>query len=142
MQVKEIEYQLPSTLQTTNKIRYTVEGGGDIDFIVENNPDSISILVLSYQFQSRDDSLMVSKLEIDSLDLAALEAMFEGTTDIGGIIYQNDMLTGTWTYVYIEYNNDWLRVANETIIHELSFLYNLVCEKINMDLIRAVPFNL
>ena len=74
----------------------------------------------------------MSKLEIDSLDIAALESLFQGTVDIGGIIYQNDSPTGTWTYLYIEYNNDWLRVANETVIHELSSLYFLVCEKINI----------
>ena len=129
----EIEYQLPLTFQSTNKIRYNVEGGGEIDFIVENNLDSISIIVSSYQFQYRNDSFMMSKLDIDSLDLVILEAMFQGTIDIGGIIYQNDLLTGTWTYLYIEYNNDWLRVANETIIYELSSLYHLVCEKIDQD---------
>jgi len=130
---KEIEYRLPPTFQTTNTIRYNVEGGGEIDFVVENNLDSISIIVSNYQFQSRNDSLMVSKQDIDSLDLEILEAMFHGTIDIGGIIYQNDLLTGTWTYLYIEYNNDWLRVANETIIYELSSLYHLVCEKIDLD---------
>ena len=130
---KEIEYQLPSTFQSTNKIRYNVEGGGEIDFIVENNLDSISIIVLSYQFQSRNDSLMMSKLEIDSLDIVILEAMFQGTIDIGGIIYQNDLLIGTWTYLYIEYSNDWLRVANEAIINELSSFYHLVYEKIDIN---------
>jgi len=129
---KEIEFQLPPTFQSTNKIRYNVEGGGEIDFVVENNLDSISIIVLSYQFQSRNDSLMISKPDIDSLDLVMLEGMFQGTIDIGGVIYQNDLLTGTWTYLYIEYNNDWLRVANETIIYELYSLYHLVCEKIDM----------
>ena len=130
---KEIEYQLPPTLQSTNKIRYNVEGGGEIDFIVENNLDSISVIVSSYQFQSRNDSFMMSKLDIDSLDLVILEAMFQGTVNIGGIIYQNDLLTGTWTFLYIEYNYDWLRVANKTIIDELSSLYHLVCEKIDQD---------
>ena len=113
---KEIEYQLSSTFLSTDKIRYNVEGGGDMDFIVENNPDSLSITVLRFQFQNRNDSLMLSKLEIDSLDLLTIEAMFQGTIDIGGIIYKNELLTGSWTYLYIENNNDWLRVANETII--------------------------
>ena len=128
---QEIEYQLPSTFQPTNIIRYNVEGGGEIDFIIENNLDSISIIVSSYQFQSRNDSLMVYKQDMDSLDQVILGAMFQGSIDIGGIIYQNDLPTGTWTYLYIEYNNDWLRVANETIIIELTSLYHLVCEKIN-----------
>lgn len=130
---KQIEYQLPPTFQSTNKIRYNVEGGGEIDFIVENNLDSVSIIVSSYQFQSKNDSLMMSKRDIDSLDLVILEAMFQGTIDIGGIIYQNDLMTGTWTYLYIECNNDWLRAANGTIIDELKSLYNLVCSKINVN---------
>ena len=130
---KEIEYQLPSTFQSTNKIRYDVEGGGDINFIVEDNQDSISIIVLSFQFQNRNDSLMISKLDVDSLDLEILEAMFNGTIDIGGIIYRNDLLTGTWTYLYIEYQKNWLRVANENIIDELNSLYNLICDKLNID---------
>lgn len=129
----EIEYQLPPTFQSTNKIRYNVEGGGDIDFIVENNLDSISFIVLRFQFQDRNDSFMMSKLDVDRLDLEILEAMFNGTIDIGGIIYRNDLLTGTWTYLYIEYNDNWLRVANETIIYELHSMYNLVCGKINID---------
>ena len=128
---KEIEYQLSSTFLSTDKIRYNVEGGGDMDFIVENNPDSLSITVLRFQFQNRNDSLMLSKLEIDSLDLLTIEAMFQGTIDIGGIIYKNELLTGSWTYLYIENNNDWLRVANETIIRELSSIYQLVYGKIN-----------
>ena len=110
-----------------------MEGGGEIDFIVGNGPDSISIIVLSFQFQSRYDSLMMSKPEIDSLDLVILEAMFRGAIDIGGIIYKNDLLTGSWTYLYIEYNHDWLRVANQAIINELHSLYYLVCEKVDMD---------
>ncbi|MCJ7553576.1 MAG: hypothetical protein MUO34_06790 [Ignavibacteriaceae bacterium] len=97
---KEIEYKLPPTFEFTDKIRYTVEGGGDINFIVENNPDSISIIVLRFQFQDRNDSLMISKLDIDSLDLVILEAVFKGTINIGGIIYRNDLPTGTWTYIY------------------------------------------
>jgi hypothetical protein len=96
---KEIEYQLPTTFQSTNKIRYHVEGGGEIDFIIENNIDSISVIVLSYNFESRNDSLMVCKPELDSLDLVTLEAMIHGTINIGGIIYQNELLTGTWTYL-------------------------------------------
>jgi hypothetical protein len=131
---KEIEYILPPTFEFTDKIRYTVEGGGDIDFIVENNPDSISIIVLRFQFHDRNDSLMISKLDIDSSDLVILEAVFRGTINIGGIIYRNDLLTGTWTYMYIEYNKNWLRVANEAIIDELKSLYNLVCSKINVNL--------
>ena len=127
---REIEYQLPSTFQSTNKIRYNVEGGGEIDFIVENNQDSLLITISSYQFQSREDSLRVSKLDIDSLDFIFLEEMFQGTIDIGGIIYRNDLLTGSWTYLYIEYQNNWLRVANEAIINEFSSFYYFVCRRI------------
>ena len=128
---KEIEHQLPPTFQSTDKIRYNVEGGGDIDFIVENNPDSLSITISRFQFQNRNDSLMFSKPEIDSLDLFTIEAIFQGTIDIGGTIYKNELLTGSWTYLYIDYNENWLRVANETIIDELSSFYQLVYDKIN-----------
>ena len=127
---EEVEYQLPRTFQSTNKIRYNVEGGGEINFIVENNQDFFLITILSYQFQSRNDSLMVSKADIDSLDVIVLEKMFRGTIDLGGIIYRNDLLTGSWTYLYIEYRNNWLRVANQAIINELSSLYFLVCNRI------------
>ena len=128
---EEIEYQLPPTFQSTNKIRYDIEGGGEIDFIVENIQDTFLIILFSYQFRSRNDSLMIDKADIDSLDVIVLEEMFQGTIDIGGIIYRNNLLTGSWTYLYIEYRNKWLRVANETIIKELSSLYYLVCEKID-----------
>ena len=127
---EEVEYQLPRTFQSTDKIRYNVEGGGEINFIVENNQDFFLIIILSYQFQSRNDSLMVSKADIDSLDVIVLEKMFRGTIDLGGIIYRNDLLTGSWTYLYIEYRNNWLRVANQAIINELSSLYFLVCDRI------------
>jgi len=129
---KEIEYQLPPTYQSTGKIRYEVEGGGDINFIIKNKPDSILIFVLNYKFQSRNDSLMCPKSDIDSLDLVIIEAMFEGTIDIGGIIYKNDLLTGSWTYMYIEDNDGWLRTANETIINELSSLCQMVYVKLEM----------
>ena len=127
---EEVEYQLPRTFQSTNKIRYNVEGGGEINFIVENNQDFFLITILSYQFQSRNDSMLMSKVDIDSLDVIVLEKMFRGTIDLGGIIYRNDLLTGSWTYLYIEYRNNWLRVANQAIINELSSLYFLVCNRI------------
>ena len=130
---KEIEYQLPTTFQPTDKIRYNVEGGGQIDFFVENNLDSLYIFVLSYQFLPKNDSLTISKLDLDSLDLVTIEALFQGTINIGGIIYRNVLPTGTWTYLYINNNNTWLRVANETIINELFSFYHLVCENINKD---------
>ena len=127
---EEVEYQLPRTFQSTNKIRYNVEGGGEINFIVENDQDFFLIIILSYQFQSRNDSMLMSKVDIDSLDVIVLEKMFRGTIDLGGIIYRNDLLTGSWTYLYIEYRNNWLRVANQAIINELSSLYFLVCNRI------------
>lgn len=130
---KEIEYQLPPTFQSTSKIRYNVVGGGDINFIIENNQDSISILVVRFQFQDRNETFVISKLDADSADIVMLEAMFIGSMDIGGIIYRNDLATGTWTYLYIERDDDWLRVANETIITELSSLYNFVCSKIDIN---------
>jgi hypothetical protein len=129
---KEIEYQFPTTFQSTSKIRYTIEGGGDINFIIENKPDSISVVVSNYNFQSRNDSLMMHKQSIDSLDLVTIEALFAGTIDIGGVIYKNNLLTGSWTYVYIEYNEGWLRTANEMIINELSSFYQLVCKQLEM----------
>ena len=128
---KDIEYQLPSTFQSTDKIRYSVEGGGDINFIIENNPDSLSITILRYQFQNRNDSLKISRPDVDSLDLVIIDAMFQGTIDIGGVIYKNELLTGSWTYLYIDYNHNWLRVANEAIIGELSSFNRLVYQKIN-----------
>ena len=104
-----------------------------IDFFVENNLDSLYIFVLSYQFLPKNDSLTISKLDLDSLDLVTIEALFQGTINIGGIIYRNVLPTGTWTYLYINNNNTWLRVANETIINELFSFYHLVCENINKD---------
>jgi len=126
----EIEYQLPPTFQSTNKIRYTVEGGGEIDFIIENLPDSLTVIVLSFQFNARNDTLVIGKSEIDRSDREILASMFKGAIDIGGIIYRNELLTGTWTYLYIEYNDTWLRVANETIIVELRSLYNFVSARL------------
>ncbi len=123
---KEIAYQLPPTFQPTHKIRYDVEGGGDLDFIVENDPDSILVIVSRFKFQARNDSIMIGKPDIDRSDLEMLEALFNGTTNIGGTIYRHDLLTGTWTYLYIEADDTWLRVANEAIIGELHSLYNLV----------------
>ncbi len=124
--VNEIEYQLPPTSQPTAKIRYTVEGGGQIDFIIENKADSLSVIVLSFQFKARNDTFVISKSEIDRSDREILESTFKGAIDIGGIIYRNELLTGTWTYLYIEYNDNWLRIANETIRAELRSLYVLV----------------
>jgi len=128
---KDIEYQLSSTFQSTDNIRYNVEGGGNIDFIIENNPDSLSITISRYQHQNRNDSLKISKPDVDSLDLVIIDAMFKGTIDIGGVIYKNDLLVGSWTYLYIDNNQNWLRVANEDIIGELSSFNRLVNQKIN-----------
>lgn len=83
----EIEYQLAPTFQPTNQIRYNVEGGGDVEFIVEDNPDSISISVLRFQFQPYENTLIISKTEIDNPDLVIIDAIFKGTIDIGGVIY-------------------------------------------------------
>ena len=130
---KEIEYQLPPTLQSTSKIRYHVEGGGNIDFVIENKSDSISILVLHYQFQDKYETFIISKQETDSADMVLLEAMFRGSMDIGGIIYKNDLATGSWTYMYIDDNSTWLRVANEIILNELSSLYFFVVGKMDME---------
>jgi len=128
---KDIEYQLLPTFQSTDKIRYNVEGGGNIDFIIENNPDSLFIAISRYQHQNRNDSLKIIKLDVDSLDLVIIDAMFQGTIDIGGIIYKNDLLVGSWTYLYIDINNNWLRVANEDIIGELSSFNQLVNQRMN-----------
>jgi hypothetical protein len=60
--------------------------------------------------------------------------MFTGTIDIGGTIYRNDLSTGSWTYLYVDLNNEWLRVANENIIGELSSFYNLVYSKLSVGI--------
>ena len=130
---QEIAYLLPSTFQSTNQIRYIVEGGGDIDIIIENKQDSVSVRVLRFQFQTWDDSLMIGKTDIDSLDLVIINSIFKGTIDIGGVIYPKESPVGTWTFLYIFYDNNWLRIANETIIAELHSFYNLVYEKISVN---------
>ena len=130
---REIEYQLAPTFQATSQIRYNNEGGGDIEFIIENNPDSISVSIIRFQFQPYENTLIISKTEIDSPDLVIIDAIFKGTIDIGGVIYQNNSPVGTWTFLYIFYDNNWLRIANESIIGELRSFYNLVYEKISVN---------
>jgi hypothetical protein len=128
---REKEYQLSPTFQPTSMVKYVVEGGGDIIFTFANEPNSFLVSVERYQFQPRNDTLVLAKEMLDSLDVKVIEDLFAGHINIGGVIYRNDLPTGSWTYVYIAYNSDWLRIANESILVELVSVYRLVCEKLD-----------
>lgn len=130
---QEIAYQLDSTFKDTDKIRYAVSGGGEIDFTIQNYKDSLLFIISSYHFQDRNDSILSHSSELDSSDTSTLNQLFSGTLDIGGVIYQNDLETGSWTYLYIDSESAWIRIANEAILNELYSLYSFVSNQINIS---------
>jgi hypothetical protein len=114
-----LDYELPPTWQATDRIRYWVEGGGNIDFTIEDASDSFTVVVSQHEHETIDEVISVSKVDADSADVSLLASVFEGAINIGGTIYRAEAPTGTWTYLYIEHNDDWLRIANNAIICEL-----------------------
>ena len=124
----QVDYRLGPTWQATDSIRYSVEGGGNIDYTVEDAADSFTVHVSSYLYETKDEFFSLSKSGVAPSTVDLLEAMFEGTVNIGGTIYHSELETGTWTFVYVNRDSDWLRVANESIIEDLRPLDQLVRE--------------
>jgi hypothetical protein len=127
----EVEYELAPTRQPTERIRYRVEGGGNIDFAIADASDSLAVLVSRYQFETISELISVSKVDADSADVRLLESLFQGSINIGGTMYRNEAPTGTWTYLYIEHGDDWLRVANAAIIGESHSFAELVRDRLD-----------
>lgn len=114
-----IAYQLPTTSQATDSIRVLVEGGGNIDFTIADGADHFTVSVSAYDFAALSEVFDVPKADIGSPASDLADSMFAGSVDIGGTIYADDSETGSWTYVYIRDDGEWLRVASATLIDGL-----------------------
>lgn len=116
---ENIAYRLPATLQATDSIRYLVEGGGNIDFTIEDGADHFAVSVTTWEFADSSEMFEVPKADLGSPAADLADSLFAGTVDIGGTIYVDESATGTWNYVYIRNDREWLRVANESLIDGL-----------------------
>jgi hypothetical protein len=121
-----IEYTLADTRLPTDQVRYLVEGGGDIDFRIRPVSGFYMVQVLRYDFTSVDEELPISEAELDADDSYLLTSLFQGTVNIGGTILSSEAETGSWTYVYVNRNGAWLRVASQDVIDGLRSVHDKV----------------
>jgi hypothetical protein len=130
---QRVAYHLPPTMQATDSIRYWINGGGNIDFTIADSSETFSVHVTTYQFEEKDEVFSVDKSGIAQSTVDHLESIFDGAVDIGGTIYVNERETGTWTYIYINNGDDWLRIANESIIEGLRPFMGIVRDRLEAE---------
>lgn len=128
-----LDYRLPPTRHSTDRIRYLVEGGGNIDFTIAPSPGSFAVHVARYDYKRVDIDFSVDKSVTDPAIVALLDSLFQGAINIGGTLYRGAAPTGTWTYLYIGLNDDWLRVANATVIDGAHSFARLVRAHLDQD---------
>ena len=121
-----VDYRLTETYQVTDKIRYRVEGGGNIDFTIQAESSHYRIEVTQYDFGPVDQTFTLSEAELDIDDSLLLSSLMQGTINLGGTILTPQGPTGSWTYIYIQRDGAWLRVASGVVIDGLGSIYHLV----------------
>ena len=134
---RTIAYSLEPTFVPTDKIMHERSGGGAILYTVTPTGTGYSIRIISREGTSPSETLTVptDSLEPDHADIIA--GIFNGSTDIGGIIYEPppDILTGTWHTMKIKTSDSWLRIANSEAINALLALEQIVDKQTSAPLL-------
>lgn len=103
---KVVETASPSgETETRNRqILFVRNGGGNIEYTLQPQADSISIHIRKLRFKAADFSMKVSKSDIDSSAVKTIEQIINGELDLGTPDTTKRggmMMTGTWTFAYL-----------------------------------------
>lgn len=114
---------------STKQIRYERTGGGNIDFIIQENGDEVLVNITRKEFRDVDINLMFAKTEIPEEDRNILDSLFTGIIDINQSTSPNKLPTGTWVHVFILSGSEWVKVYNDSAVKELGSFESLVRDK-------------
>jgi len=119
---RAVVYQLGTTYSKADSIKCERMGGGQFTFTIQRSTDlsqlNISITKENYQDTSKTFTMVQSDLDPETWQ--TIQALFDGTSNLGGTIYQDSMPTGSWFYGYSILNAVSIQIANPQTLSQLA----------------------
>ncbi len=120
------ETKMSSENAETNrrKILFVRNGGGNIEYTLQPQADSISLHIRKFSFKAADFSVKVSKSDIDSSTVKTIEQIINGELDLGKPDTTKRggmMMTGTWAFAYLlEDDTTRTQIHDKEIVNTIS----------------------
>lgn len=116
----DVEYKIETGNMVADSIRFERWGGGAIEFTINDTIGFYRVWLRRMGYRDTSLALRVQKGFADSLSRNFIGGLLHGTANISGVIYKNELATGTWSYLYIHSGSKWIRVANDDAIDAIS----------------------
>lgn len=83
-------------------VYFVRQGGGNIEFELINQKDSLTIQLRKMQFKDTSLTLNCSKQLFDSASIALMDSLLQGSLPIKEEVQESKriLMTGTWVYTY------------------------------------------
>lgn len=104
----------------TRKIKFLRQGGGNIEYTLSLEDDSIKVHVTQKQFKETDYKFSFAKTEVDSATVNALQKIINKETDLGVLDTTkspgNFMCGGTWSFAYVVEDTTVSEIYNKELV--------------------------
>lgn len=102
------------------KIKFLRQGGGNIEYTLSLEDDSIKVHVTQKQFKETDYKFSFAKTEVDSATVNALQKIINKETDLGVLDTTkspgNFMCGGTWSFAYVVEDTTVSEIYNKELV--------------------------
>jgi hypothetical protein len=125
---RTIVYQLGTTYSKADSIKGERLGGGQFTYIIQRSADQtqLNISITRETYQDLSKAFSMTQADLDPATWQTIQGLFDGTSNLGGVIYGESLPTGSWFYGYSMLNGVSIQIANAQTRSQLASFGNRV----------------